>query len=205
MKMRCAGWKVAWLTRHICWHYIWHSWDIISGILETLYLAFLIQGSARWFEIDFKTTWSRWVWGICSRAHPRTRHHWLLKCAKLRLHGYQLAVVSSRVCHWLVQFLLISVVGLLLQVVFYEALSIPEKDSWLSNWGPQGDIKPFGWQQKIHKTSFTWILIRTRDRRRRWTFGILLAWCCDNACVKVREKKAMKRDCAWLRVIAQVR
>ena len=41
MKMRCAGWKVAWLTRHICWHYIWHSWDIISGILETLYLAFL--------------------------------------------------------------------------------------------------------------------------------------------------------------------
>ncbi|CAL1156413.1 unnamed protein product [Cladocopium goreaui] len=29
----------------------------------------------------------RWVKGICARAHPRTRHHWLLKCAKLRLYS----------------------------------------------------------------------------------------------------------------------
>lgn len=52
-------------------------------------------------------------------------------------------MVSSRVCHWLVQFMLISVVGLLLQVVFYEAPSIPEKESWPSSWGPQEENQTF--------------------------------------------------------------
>ena len=83
----------------LSWHLSWLSDMILHWSLVLIIWHYL---ALSWYYLDIGLDYltlsdkSCWVWGICSRAHPRTRHHWLLKCAKLRLLGF-----LQRFCHGL--------------------------------------------------------------------------------------------------------
>jgi hypothetical protein len=97
--------------------------------------AYLIQFGGQISWPSWECCYSSWPWGVCERAHPRTRHQWLLRCTKLRLFiSFHTAfrMASSTMFNWsrFHRSLLFGGCTLQLQASFNETVWNPTEEPW---------------------------------------------------------------------------